>query len=356
MAEVRWGIIGCGDVTERKSGPAFRKAEGSRLVAVMRRDGRRAADYAARHGVPKWYDDAERLISDPDVDAVYIATPPVAHVGYIRQAAEAGKPIYCEKPLGMSHTESRDVVRFCAERNVPLYAAYYRRGLDKYRKVAELLQEGKIGEVRCVQVAMYDRGPEQADLRRPAEPAEQTAPAELPWRVRPEVSGGGLLLDIGSHALDLLDFYFGPIAEVKGLLSNLAGLYPAEDTVSGTWRFESGIHGSGMWCFVADRKEDQLQILGTAGRIGFSVLDVDGPVTVSTESETETLIFDSPEHVQQPLIQLVVDELLGIRACPSTGESAMRTDRVMEQLRATQSLRPGDTPDDPKAKEKGDFR
>ncbi len=337
MTEVRWGIIGCGDVTEKKSGPAFRKAERSRLVAVMRRDGRRAAEYAARHGVPKWYDDAERLISDPDVDAVYIATPPVAHAGYIRQAAEAGKPIYCEKPLGMSYAESREAVRFCAERSVPLYAAYYRRGLDKYRKVAELLQEGKIGEVRCVQVEMYDHAPGQAEQAAPAEQtqqAAQTQQAELPWRVRPEVSGGGLLLDVGSHVLDLLDFYFGPITEVKGLSSNLAGLYPAEDTVSGTWRFESGIHGSGMWCFVADRKEDQLQILGTAGRIGFSVLDVDGPVTISTESETETLIFDPPEHVQQPLIQLVVDELLGIRPCPSTGESATRTDRVMEQLRA----------------------
>ena len=347
MTEVHWGIIGCGDVTEKKSGPAFRKVEGSQLVAVMRRDGRRAADYATRHGVPRWYDDAERLISDPDVDAVYIATPPVAHAAYIRQVAEAGKPIYCEKPLGVSYAESREAVRFCAERNVPLYAAYYRRGLEKYRKVADLVREGKIGEVRCVQVAMYDRGPERT---------ARAEPAELPWRVRPEVSGGGLILDVGSHALDLLDFYFGPIAEAKGLSSNLAGLYPAEDMVSGTWMFESGIHGSGMWCFVADRKEDQIEIFGTAGRIGFSVLDVDGPVSVSTGSGTEALTFDSPEHVQQPLIQLVVDELLGKAACPSTGESAMRTDRVIEQLRASQSLRPGDTPDGLIPKDEKDSR
>jgi len=118
---VRWGIIGCGDVTEKKSGPGFQKALGSELVAVMRRDGERAADYARRHQVPKWYDDAERLIRDPQVDAVYIATPPATHVAFIKQVADAGKPVYCEKPMGVNATESREAVRYCAARRVPLY-------------------------------------------------------------------------------------------------------------------------------------------------------------------------------------------------------------------------------------------
>jgi predicted dehydrogenase len=79
MEEIRWGIIGCGDVTEIKSGPAFNKVANSKLVAVMRRDSAKAADYAKRHHVPKWYDDASKLINDPEVNAIYIATPPLQH-------------------------------------------------------------------------------------------------------------------------------------------------------------------------------------------------------------------------------------------------------------------------------------
>ena len=322
METVRWGIIGCGDVTEKKSGPGFQKAEGSELVAVMRRDRERAADYATRHGVPKWYDDAEELIHDPEVDAVYIATPPASHLAYIKKVAEAGKPIYCEKPMAMSYAEGSEAVAFCAAREVPLFVAYYRRGIEKYRRVAELLNSGRIGTVRSVEVAMFARA-----LSVPAS-------GELPWRVRPEVSGGGLILDVGSHALDLLDYYLGPIAEVYGIASNQAGLYPAEDTVSGAWLFESGLHGSGVWCFDADRNEDGIRFVGTAGRISLSVLDVAAPVVIEDEAGEERLSFDAPEHVQQPLIQLVTDELRGRGPSPSTGESALRTDRVLEQLRA----------------------
>lgn len=322
MNTVRWGIIGCGDVTEHKSGPGFQKADGAELVAVMRRNRERAADYAARHGVAKWYDDAESLIRDPEVDAVYIATPPVDHVAYIKQVAEAGKPIYCEKPMAMSYAEGREAVEFCAARNVPLFVAYYRRGIEKYRRVAELLNAGRIGAVRSVEVAMFAPAP------------ASTASGELPWRVRPEISGGGLILDVGSHAIDLLDFYLGPIAEVRGIASNQAGRYAPEDTVSGAWRFESGVHGSGVWCFDADRSEDHIRIVGTAGRITLSVLDVPAPVIIESDAGEERLSFEAPEHVQQPLIQLVTDELRGRGPSPSTGESALRTDRVLEQLRA----------------------
>src|SRR5213592_2609043 len=96
---VRWGIIGCGDVTEVKSGPGFQKAERSSLVAVMRRNGALAADYSRRHGVPKWYDDADALIADPEVDVVYVATPPSSHMDYALRVARAGKPVYVEKPM-----------------------------------------------------------------------------------------------------------------------------------------------------------------------------------------------------------------------------------------------------------------
>src|SRR5690554_6383941 len=106
MHTIKWGIIGCGNVTEQKSGPAFQKLPGSSLVAVMRRDGDKAADYAKRHGVDRWYDDAGDLIKDPNVDAIYIATPHSSHLEYTLLAAKAGKSIYCETPLGLSYVHS----------------------------------------------------------------------------------------------------------------------------------------------------------------------------------------------------------------------------------------------------------
>ena len=321
MDRVRWGIIGCGDVTEKKSGPGFRNARGSELVAVMRRDGERARDYARRHGVPKWYDDADSLISDPEVDAVYIATPPTTHVEYIRRVAQAGKPIYAEKPMGVGYAQSREAVDVCSEKGVPLHVAYYRRGMEKYRKTRALLQEGVIGEVRHVHVSLH---------------APAVGPDEngtLPWRVRPELSGGGLIMDVGSHGLDLLDYFFGPITGVQGFASNQGGLYQVEDMVTGTWVHETGVHGTGSWCFTADREEDSIHVYGSRGRITFSVLNVAGPVTITTDRGDEQLAFDVPDHVQQPLIQIVTDDLLGLDTSPSTGASALRTDWVLEQLR-----------------------
>src|SRR6185436_2348451 len=97
MDTIRWGAIGCGDVCEVKSGPGFQKAAGSQLVAVMRRDRDKAADFARRHGVPRFYADAEALIADPEVNAIYVATPPSTHMLYTKMAAAAGKPVYVEK-------------------------------------------------------------------------------------------------------------------------------------------------------------------------------------------------------------------------------------------------------------------
>ena len=115
MDHVNWGIIGCGNVTEKKSGPAFNKIEGSRLVAVMRRDASKAEDYARRHGVPKFYSDATLLINDPDVNAVYIATPPDTHAKYAIETMRAGKPAYVEKPMARTIAECEEMIRVSEE-------------------------------------------------------------------------------------------------------------------------------------------------------------------------------------------------------------------------------------------------
>jgi predicted dehydrogenase len=316
MDEVRWGIVGCGNVTEVKSGPALYKARGSRLVAVMRRNGDLAADYARRHGVLRWYDDGQALIDDPEINAVYVATPPSTHRHYTLLAAQAGKPVYVEKPMARTHDECQDMIRACREAGVPLYVAYYRRALPRFRKIVDLIDGGAIGEVRFVNVVLY-----------------QTLPRDLTgmWRVVPEIAGAGIFLDLASHTLDFLDQALGPIQDVVGLASNQAGAYKAEDVVTGAWRFASGVHGTGTWCFAAYRREDSVEIVGSAGALRFSTFGTE-PVVLERADGTETHAAETPPHIQQPLIQTVVDELLGRGTCPSSGESAARTSWVMDRM------------------------
>jgi predicted dehydrogenase len=317
MATIKWGIIGCGDVCEVKSGPGFQKAANSELVAVMRRDAHLAEDFARRHQVPRWYSDAQSLIADPAVTAIYIATPPAYHLEYTRLAAQAGKPVYVEKPMARNYAECLSMIESCRQAGVALFVAYYRRAMPRFVKIKEMLDSGVIGEVRFATIELYQP---------PLNPAQA-----LPWRVQPEIAGGGLFLDVGSHALDLLDFYFGPVQKVKGFASNQGGFYPAEDLVTATFVHESGVQVVGVWCFTGFKRKDRIEIVGSKGKISFALLAAD-PVKLTTLDRAEEINLDYPAHVQQPLIQLVVAELNGQGRSPSTGQSAARTNRVMDEI------------------------
>ena len=205
MRTIRWGIIGCGNVTEVKSGPGFQKAANSALVAVMRRNAALAEDYARRHGVPKWYADAQALIADPEVDAVYVATPPASHMEYALACARAGKPVYVEKPMARTLAECEAMIDACRSAGVPLFVAYYRRTLPRFLKIKELVESGAIGDVRLVTVTLHQKpAPDDVD------------PVKRPWRVLPEIAGGGKFLDLASHTLDFLDYTLGPIVAGQG--------------------------------------------------------------------------------------------------------------------------------------------
>ncbi len=314
---VRWGIIGCGDVTEVKSGPGFRKAHGSQLVAVMRRNGELAADYARRHGVPRWYDNADQLIADAEVDAVYIATSPDTHEHYALKVAAAGKPAYVEKPMARHAAECDRMVAAFARAQLPLFVAYYRRCLPRFVKAGELLKRGALGPLTGVSYRL-------------AEPHHRK---DAQWRIDATSAGGGHFLDVGSHALDLIDYLLGPLAEVAGTAANLASSYAVEDTVALSFRTAAGVPGAMTCNFASATRDDTLRITGTEGELTFSVF---GPEPLKFENANGVQTFDLPHppHVAQPLIQSVVDDLLGRGICPSTGESARRTSRVMDQVLA----------------------
>lgn len=325
---VKWGIVGVGDVCEVKSAPAMQLIKNSELVAVMRRDGAKAKDYAHRHQVPTWYDQAEDLIHDPDVNAIYIATPPNAHADLTIKAAEAGKPVYVEKPMARSLQECKQMVDVCNEAQVPLYVAYYRRMLPNFIRLKQLIESGTIGEVRLVKIELY----------KTVEPdviAKTVATMPANWRVNPEISGGGYFFDLASHQLDYLDYVFGPIQSVHGSAGNQAGLYPAADIVNSHFTFKNGIQGFGSWCFTVDKKaeKDELTVIGSKGKLSIPFFGEPEIVLEKSGLKRKKIFkFDLPKHIQQPLIQTVVDDLLGSGVCPSTGTSAARTNWVMEEM------------------------
>lgn len=321
MKTIRWGIIGVGNVTEVKSGPGFYKAKNSALVAVMRRNGALAEEYAARHNIPKWYDDADALIHDDEVDAVYIATPPHVHKEYTLQVAAAGKPVYVEKPMALNFEDCQTMVDACAEATVPLWVAYYRRKLRKFVKVKELIDSGVIGQIHTV----------HREIHMPLMPVD---PHNLPWRFRPEIGGGGKFADLAAHTFDIFDYFLGPITQATGIATNLGGAYPAEDNVTASFQFESGAVGSGNWSFTSSRQTDVAILSGTKGTLEFSIF-TDDPIIVTIDKQAEEIYLPFAEHVQQPLIQTIVNELNGEGKCPSTGASGARATWVMEQILAS---------------------
>lgn len=320
LTKVNWGIIGVGDVCEVKSAPAMNLIKGSKLVAVMRRNEEKAKDYAERHSVPKFYSQAKELIEDQEVNAIYIATPPDSHKTYTLQAAAAGKPVYVEKPMARNHQECTDMINACQQAEVPLFVAYYRRMLPNFLKVQSLLKENAIGDVRLVNIKLY----------------KSLDPSDGPdnWRILPEIAGGGYFYDLASHQLDLLDYLFGPIIEARGFAGNQAGKYPAEDIVAGSFNFKNGIIGQGTWCFTTSEnlEEELTTIVGSKGQISFSCFGDPSVILEVNGNKKEVFHFEMPKHIQQPLIQTVVDNLLGNSTCPSSGISGARTNKVMELL------------------------
>jgi predicted dehydrogenase len=323
MEKINWGIIGCGDVTEVKSGPAFNKVENSSLVAVMRRDEEKAKDYARRHGVPKWYNDAEKLINDPEVNAIYIATPPAFHEEYAIAAMNAGKPVYIEKPMALDFAAGKNIIKVAQEKNSKLSVAHYRRGQPLFNKVKQMLKENAIGEVRFARLEFYKK----------QLPKEALDIPKVAWRIKPEIAGGGLFHDIAPHPLDLMHWFFGEIEKASGYSFNQSRLYGADDIVSGNILFRSGVIFNGLWCFnVAEENEsDFCEIIGSEGKMSFPIFE-HKKIALSKNGKTEMIQFEPLPHVQEPLIQKVVNYFLGKGENPCSGEDGAMAMWLMEQF------------------------
>jgi predicted dehydrogenase len=309
-------MVGCGEVAEVKSGPALQKADGSALVAVMRRDTGKARDYASRHGVPRVHERAEDLIGDDGIDAVYIATPPSSHCALALDVAAAGKPCLVEKPMAMNHAECVRMVEAFRAAHRPLWVAYYRRALPRFLRVRELLRARVIGELTSIHVKVND--------------PIATGEAATAWRFNPGISGGGLFIDLASHYFDIIDFLAGPIIGAAGFALNTGGAYAAEDVTAAAFQIGEKVAGTGIWNFNAFASGDSIVFTGTAGEIATAVR-ADADVVVTRGGESNLYRFRNPAHVHQPLIQTIVDELRGRGTCESTAESGARATWVMDR-------------------------
>ena len=323
MKILKWGFIGCGEVVETKSGPAFSDVEGSSVEAVMSRSAQNARAYATEHGIKKWYTDAQSLIDDPDVNAIYVATPPSSHATYAIMAMKAGKPVYVEKPLAASYEDCARINRVSEQTGVPCFVAYYRRYLPYFQKVKDIVESGVIGKAVNVQVR-FAVPPRELDYEHPE---------SLPWRLQPEIAGGGYFYDLAPHQLDLLQDMFGVILEARGICNNRGGLYEAEDSVSACFRFENGLPGSGSWCFVAHEsaREDCIEVIGDKGQVSFSVFNYT-PIQLHTSDGTQSITVPNPPYVQYPLIKTVIEHLQGISVCTCTSVSATPVNWVLDRI------------------------
>lgn len=316
LTEIKWGMIGAGDVTEVKSGPAFKKVAGSDLVAVMRRDEAKVRDYAARHGIARWYTDAQQLLQDDQVNAVYIATPPDTHLSYARMALEAGKAVYLEKPMTLNSKEANELAALVQEHGGQLVVAHYRREQPYFKKIKSLLEHGAIGEVRLVSLRLY---------KKPLSDQEMADP-KMQWRLNPTQSGGGLFHDLAPHQIDIVYHLFGKVDKVAGMTLNQSQSTGTDDLVGGQILFENKVYFTGTWAFNVQEDVDQCEIIGSKGKLSFSFFDQQ-PIVLINEQGEQHVRFDRLQHVQQPMIAAVVAYLQGEQGNPCSvadGEEVMR--------------------------------
>ena len=316
MEKICWGIIGCGNVTEVKSGPAFNKVEHSSLLAVSRRDPDKLADYVKRHHIPLSFTNALDLIQSEKINAIYIATPPDVRETYAIEAMQLGKPVYLEKPMALNLAACKRLKAASEKLGIKLSVAHYRRNLPLFMEVKNILEQGDIGAIKEVQITMFKK-------------TDKAAKDPSNWRVDPSIAGGGYFYDLAPHQIDLVFYFFGKPRSFSGTSTNKAGLYKAEDFVQGTIELENGIVCKGLWDFSVNGEEkDEFLIIGEKGTIRFPVFGLF--IEMEINGNTNTIHFEAPRHNQQNHIQAVVNFFLDKGKNPCSAEDAILSMEVME--------------------------
>lgn len=318
--EVVWGILGVGDVCEKKSGPAFSKVPNSVLRAVMRRNLKKAEDYALRHGVSKFSSDVNDLLSDNKINAIYIATPPAFHEEYTLQALEAGKAVYVEKPVSLNVNSCKRMIAAAKKHNRPVSVAHYRRALGLFSEVKKLLSGGVIGKPLFVTIQT---------LKTPLNDVE--AAADLNWRIDPKLSGGGLFYDLAPHQLDLMYWYFGAPENISGYSTNQGSVYLANDYTHLDIRFKNNILLNGTWSFSVHESAnaENCTIAGDKGSLSFSFFGKPF-LNLQTDAGHQRMEFPVSEHIQQNMIEKVVGYFRGNNENPCSLEDALESMKMID--------------------------
>jgi predicted dehydrogenase len=323
MSTLKWGLIGYGDLADKRVAAALREAYGSTLTGVWGRDAGKTQEFASRHEIENAHASLDELLQS-DVNAIYVCTPPDSHAEYSLAALEAGKHILVEKPMASSADECKAMIAKAAEKNLTLGIAYYRRAYPKMQQIKKLIDEGVLGTPTWVNIAAHSWFDPASD-----DPKH--------WRVEKNKSGGaGALADIGVHRLDLLDYWLG---ESKVLFSDLQHLvqdYEVEDGASAVLQLKNGAPVHCYFSWNSKTWVDRFEIVGSEGKIIAEPLD--GPsLVVIRGRDREELQIEAPTNAHLPYVEDFVRAVNDKSTPLCDGEAGLRTNQLLETIVANAS-------------------
>jgi predicted dehydrogenase len=318
--KLRWGLIGCGDISRKRVAPALRLIPECELIAVSRARVDLAEAFANEFGAKRWYGDWRELIADDEIDAVYIATPVYLHAEQTVAAAEAGKSVLCEKPMAMNAGECKQMIAVCEFEDVALGVAYYRRFYPAIRRVKEIIVSGEIGKPVIAQINAFERF--------------NPAPGEdRYWLLERSKSGGGPMMDFGCHRLEILLNLFGPIERTTAVIGRALFDREVEDTCIASFEFGSGAQASLAVTHAAFESRDTLDIYCSAGSIHTTSLNR-GDIRIVTAAGERIESHSPHANLHQPLIEDFTRALLDGREPEVSGDVGRAVAMIEEEIYA----------------------
>ena len=317
---VGWGLVGCGDIARKRVAPALRDLDNCELVAVSRADAARAESFAAEFGAKRWHADWRDLVKEPEVEAVYVATPVHLHAEQAVAAAEAGKHVLCEKPMALTVAECERMNAAAEANGVRLGVAYYRRFYPAVEKVKQIIESGEIGVPVVAQVNAFERfEPAPEDPRR--------------WLLDRRQSGGGPMFDFGCHRIEVLVNLFGDVKAVKGLASNVLFEREVEDTACALLQFERGTQGVISVTHAARDPQDTLEVFGSEGSVRVDGLNK-GRLCVGSKEGFSTQSHPPHPNLHQPLVEDFADAVVEGRPPRVDGRVGQKVSEILELIYA----------------------